>query len=635
MRFALILMIKNEEKILKRCLESVENLVDYFCITDTGSTDNSIAIAKDFLQTRKGKLFNNEWKNFGDNRSLSFSNAKEYLISIGCDITITYGLLLDADMLFVQGTLQEQNLTDIGYNFIQVNGNLEYQNTRLVRMDYPWKCLGVTHEYWNGNTTHIPKNVCYIDDRNDGGSKSDKFQRDERLLINGLKDEPTNVRYMFYLAQTYKCLHKWKEAIDMYKIRIEAGGWAEEIWHSYYSIGECYRNMQNVHEFENWMGLAHSYRPTRSESIYSLVKYFREVGHYYKAYHYIKLCENTVFPKDDVLFIQTNVYNGLFDYEASIVEYYIHKERCLERTIRYMLKLPDYQHNCLSNLKFSIEPLKNSKITKLNIPNAFGDDYHPSAISVCGYPMCNVRYVNYSIENGEYLTKNGDPVQTHNAYINLETNEVVSKMDDLSIKLKRYDTCVKGLEDIRLFKSNDIIKFTATSVREYEENAIRVITGDYCTNGHYENVRVLKTPTMSLCEKNWIPIENTSTFIYKWYPYTIIDAESNILKTVNTPPLFSLFRGSAPPFVFRSEVLVLVHFVEYSKPRKYYHCFVKLSLDYNIISVSLPFFFRKSAIEYCVSVIEKNGKLACFVSLNDADPHEVVIEYSDLKWISI
>ena len=38
MRFVLVLMIRNEEKILGRCLEAVADLVDAFCICDTGST---------------------------------------------------------------------------------------------------------------------------------------------------------------------------------------------------------------------------------------------------------------------------------------------------------------------------------------------------------------------------------------------------------------------------------------------------------------------------------------------------------------------------------------------------------------------------------------------------------------------
>lgn len=37
----------------------------------------------------------------------------------------------------------------------------------------------------------------WIDDRGDGGCKSDKFERDARLLAQGLNEEPNNVRYMF------------------------------------------------------------------------------------------------------------------------------------------------------------------------------------------------------------------------------------------------------------------------------------------------------------------------------------------------------------------------------------------------------------------------------------------------------
>ena len=298
--------------------------------------------------------------------------------------------------------------------------------------------------------------------------------------------------------------------------------------------------------------------------------------------------------------------------------------------------MADYQDNCVSNLKFATTSLKNSKLKKLDLQSPFGDEYRPSAISVCDYPMANVRYINYWIKNGEYLTKDGVPVQTQNAYVNLETNEVVSKMDDSSIKLERYDTYVKGLEDIRLFVNDDKLKFTATSVREYEKDCVRVVTGDYCKDGNYKNVKVLKSHTRNSCEKNWLPIQNTNTFIYGWHPYTIVDDANNVLNVIQTPPLFRLFRGSAPPVLFNNKVLVLVHFVEYSKPRRYYHCFVKISNDYKkLISVSLPFFFRENVIEYCVSVTVKNDNLACFVSMNDSDPHEIVIDYSDLKWLSI
>jgi tetratricopeptide (TPR) repeat protein len=637
MVFALILMIKNEERILKRCLEAVENVVDYFCILDTGSTDKSVEIANEFLKTRKGCLTVEPFQNFGHNRTVSFQNAQNYLKTQSVDLTTVYGILLDADMVFVPGTLKQQTLGAIGYKIIQLNGNLEYYNSRIVRMDFIWKCIGVTHEYWAGPTENLEKNICYIDDRNDGGCKQDKFQRDAKLLEDGLEANPTDIRYMFYLAQTYKCIGKFKDAIKMYKKRIAAGGWAEEIWHSHYSIGECYLKLKDIPKFEAWMQKAFMYRSCRTESIYQLAKHFREAANHYKSYHYIKIGQQIGFPKNDCLFIESNVYKGWFDYECSIVEFYIHPEKCLRTTIGYMLKLGDYQQNCLSNLKFSVKPVK-STVIKIDLPKPFGDDFNPSAISVLDYPFANVRYVNYWIENGNYLTKDSVDVQTENAYINLETN-VVLKMNDSSIDLPRFETRVKGLEDLRIFKECNQLKFTAISVREYQKDAVRVVYGDYNLDGTYSNYKVIDSPTNSVCEKNWVNIPETDEFIYGWNPLRIGKIRNNkcyFIKQHSVPALFSLFRGSSPPIKWEHDWLVLVHFVEYSSPRKYYHCFVRLTKDYQPISVSLPFCFKSSAIEYCISVVNvDNSLIDCFVSFNDSNPHKVSIAFKELEWINL
>lgn len=639
MKIALILMIKNEERILQRCLEAVENVVDCFCICDTGSTDKTVEIAKEFLKTRKGCVTIEPWKNFGYNRTISFQNAQKYIRDkLKWDLKDTYGLLLDADMVFVPGKLREQQLTAEGYRFVQVNGSLEYYNTRLVRMDYPWKCVSVTHEYWDGPTQQLAKDICYIDDRNDGGCKHDKFERDEKLLVQGLIDEPENVRYMFYLAQTYKCLGKLDESIKMYKKRIKAGGWVEEVWYSMYMIGEIHKIKGNLSKFEDWMQRAHAFRPTRTESIHKLAEFFRIIGHHYKAYHYTKIGLNTPYPKDDVLFIEGDVYRGKFDYEASILEYYVSqdKKRGTRASLNTFLNIPGLFGSVLSNLQFYAEELISTK-TKLNLPSPFGDDFKPSAISIDKYPFANVRYVNYWMANGEYFTMHNCPVQTENAYINLETNEVIMKMKDSSITLPRFDTHVKGLEDIRLFHIGDSIKFTATSVREYEKDMVRVITGDYDKDcGEYKNVSILSSPVNSTCEKNWLPIENTDMMIHSWHPYTLVNSNSKILKISNTPEFFMHLRGSAAPIKYGDNYLALVHFVEYSKPRKYYHCFVELNKSLEPSRISLPFVFKSASVEYCVSFrFQNENTIEFYTSFMDSNPHKIETEFSKFEWVSI
>jgi glycosyltransferase involved in cell wall biosynthesis len=146
-RIVLILMVKNESRILERCLGAVSNVVDAFCVHDTGSTDNTVEIARTWMKTHDGCVTTSEWKNFGYNRTESFKAAKMFVKCQGWDLNTTYGLLIDADMVFQAGTLREHPLTDPGYTIVQCAGSLEYPNCRLVRMDRDWVCKGVTHEY--------------------------------------------------------------------------------------------------------------------------------------------------------------------------------------------------------------------------------------------------------------------------------------------------------------------------------------------------------------------------------------------------------------------------------------------------------------------------------------------------------
>jgi glycosyltransferase involved in cell wall biosynthesis len=633
MKIALILMIRNEERILKRCLEAVENVADIFCICDTGSTDKTEEIALEFLNTREGCLGKSEWKDFGYNRTASFIIAQEYLEKTYGkeELKNIYGLLLDADMVFVPGQLKTQNLTETGYTIVQCGGNLEYPNTRLIRMDYDWRCIGVTHEYWSGPTTHLPKSICYIDDKNDGGCKADKFERDAALLEKGLSEEPENVRYMFYLAQTYHALGKWQESIKMYKRRIASGNWFEEIWYSHYMIAQTYLTLGNPIKFEQWMLMAYKYRPQRTESLYKLARHFREAGQHYKAYEYAIKGLNTP-PTEDSLFIEKNVYNGLFNYEISILDYYVKSDKSegCRSSIKCMLKCDYHISNVVSNLKFYISQPKNTRITPLEIENIFGEDFRPSAISV-SRDVTNVRYINYTITpEGGYL-RPGPYIETKNACKNIPMVE--------EIDIPKREFHIKGYEDLRLYRnSKDELCFAATFL-EKEGNAFAVIA-----RGKYDHINNLYKDCFFMnnftdCEKNWLPIDGTDRMIYNWSPLKIgIVNESNLEIDIvhNTPPLFSIFRGSASPIKIENELWALVHFIEDSSPRKYYHCFVSLDCEtYKPKAVSLPFVFKSISIEYCISCRFVEKEIEFNVSFMDRDPSLVTFPIDSIEWISL
>jgi hypothetical protein len=212
-------------------------------------------------------------------------------------------------------------------------------------------------------------------------------------------------------------------------------------------------------------------------------------------------------------------------------------------------------------------------------------------------------------------------------------------MDDGSITLPRRSTHIRGLEDVRLYQdASGKLRFLATSL-EYSEK-IRQIAGTYDIHTHrYADCRVLESPTNAECEKNWIPIPNTQSIVYHWSPLEVGHLEDTKLvidSSHPTPWFFQHLRGSASPLRFGDDLVFLVHYVEYTQPRKYYHCAVTLSATtFKPIRISLPFVFATKGIEYCIGVTSSGSSMVCTFSTWDDNPRIVTIPISSLRWIPL
>lgn len=145
---SLCMIVKNEEKNLKRCLSSAEKLVDEIIIVDTGSTDQSKVICESF----PAKIYDYEWTD-------NFSDARNYCIS---KATSDWILWLDADeQLLINDIaatkkLLSDNEADL-YSLQLQHSNKEEQDDleeyyisyhyRLFKNNCGYKFQGPIHEY--------------------------------------------------------------------------------------------------------------------------------------------------------------------------------------------------------------------------------------------------------------------------------------------------------------------------------------------------------------------------------------------------------------------------------------------------------------------------------------------------------
>lgn len=315
------MIVKDESRVIKRCLESVKSLIDYWVVVDTGSTDGTQEIIKQCLKNIPGELYERPWINFGENRSEAFELAKgkgDYILFMDAD-----------DVLEFKDKRRFNRLEKDLYTMWRGNDEIVYLKPQLVRGDLPWKWVGVTHEYLACEVPYSSETLDYVRYVTlDGGASTfdpQKFVKNIHLLKEGLKKEPDNIRYVFYLAESYRCAGELGSAIEWYQKRIKLGGWEEEIFWSAFQIGQLLEKMGFPSNLVvNALQNAHMLRPHRVEPVYYLVDYYNKLGCYKEAYDHIKVYEAIPKPaqKDSLFNLSWMEQYGLL-FQLSICAYYV------------------------------------------------------------------------------------------------------------------------------------------------------------------------------------------------------------------------------------------------------------------------------------------------------------------------
>ncbi len=632
MTLCLNAIVRNESARITRMLDSVAPFITAAVIVDTGSTDDTQQVITDWFRAHNIPLTLAEaifvdWAQARNAALLAAKGAMGLLVP-QCD----YLLLCDADM--------EIRVSDpvafVGYNtgssydMYQVAGALHYQNRRLLRADAPGGYLGVTHEYLNVDTAGcIPESTAFFIDHADGANRPEKFKRDIRLLKEGLRKDPDNSRYYFYLAQSYRDAGKHQDAAHWYKKRVDAGGWDEERWNAQLNYAYCMRSMGKDADFIRELLIAYNMRPSRAETLYELANYYRVRGE--NAASIVFSEAGLQIPKStDALFVNDFVYEAGLAEEYSICAYYqpTKRKNGFVVTDHLSLKPGPYggsralaRHNMywyLPTLKESCPSFKSRKIDFT--PPAGWTAMNPSVTQWSGGLWCVVRTVNYRMDDwGRYLIQGTDgtanatnPINTRNYLLNLGMDPYLPhpwKSEEIlsPVGLPCEFPLVIGFEDMRLFEWKGDL-WTSSTVRQIhpDGNCEQVLAQLVPASDAYmiSNVkRMLREPRET--QKNWAPISTGDALHFLYRPGHVVDIHGKDFKVHPTGLDTGQISGGSQLIPFENGWLSIHHEAQYipgRQVRHYYHRFLYHDADFHLTKVSRPFVFEDKQIEFCAGL---------------------------------
>lgn len=212
---SLAMIVKNEEKYIQRCLESVKPFVNEMIVVDTGSIDKTVEIAKEMGAV----VYHFDWVD-------DFSKARNFSLS---KVTGDWVLVLDADE-YVTGNIknelknhmeEKQEEKQIGRikivsRFMDEKDSVEKEAISYVSRFFPKgiEFEGRIHEQLNSELKRVKMNV---EVKHDGYFEADKSERNLPLLLKELEEKPNDPYIQFQLARGYKKKQDVREATKYYR----------------------------------------------------------------------------------------------------------------------------------------------------------------------------------------------------------------------------------------------------------------------------------------------------------------------------------------------------------------------------------------------------------------------------------
>lgn len=207
------MIVRDEEKLLGRCLDSFAGAWDELIIVDTGSKDRTEEIA-----AARGAKVRRFTACIGeDGRMRDFALARNHGVELA---TFDYILWMDADDVLQPGgpeRIRAAAARGVGGLQVTIRWNKDtWLQTRLFKNLPQNRFIGRIHEYPKVHGKVDKDREVVVQHLPDKTGKEGSTERNLRLLELEVRDDPANLRALFHLGNALRLSKRFDEAILRY-----------------------------------------------------------------------------------------------------------------------------------------------------------------------------------------------------------------------------------------------------------------------------------------------------------------------------------------------------------------------------------------------------------------------------------